>query len=169
MGSDPQFIKYPDLSLAQDIFNLTNSYSTESVRQISFRKLQDAVKEHSMAPLYRYLAHPTEGILNSPGQSSARRPSSSSARRPNIAAGMMPGRRRSTDFVFPWDQAQYESMEAENAKKLAEFEKEEAEAVASAGDTDVQAVKGRSAEYHAMIGDKVWNHSNVSSAPTNGP
>ena len=46
-------------------------------------------------------------------------------------------------------------MEAENAKKLGEFEKEEEDAVASAGDTDVQAVKGRRAEYQAMIGDKV--------------
>lgn len=161
MGSDPQFIKYPNLSLAQDIFTLTNSYSTETARQISFRKLQDAVKENNMAPLYRYLAHPMEGILNSPGQSSARRPSSSSSKRPNVVVGMMPGRRRSTDFVFPWDQAQYDSMEAENAKKLEELEKEEEEAVASAGDTDVQAVKGRRAEYQAMIGDKVGSSTKI--------
>ena len=155
MGSDPQFIKHPNLSLAQDIFTLTNSYSTEPARQGSFRKLRDAIKENHMAPLYRYLAHPTDGILNAPGQGSARRPSGSASKRPNVAAGIVPGRRRSTDFVFPWDQGQYDSMEGENAKKLEEFEKEEEEALASAGDTDVQAVRGRRAEYRAMIGDRV--------------
>ena len=68
----------------------------------------------------------------------------------------MSGRRKSTDFVFPWDQSLFDSMESENSKKMEEFQKEEEEAVTSAGDTDVQAVKGRRAEYQAMIGDKVF-------------
>ena len=57
--------------------------------------------------------------------------------------------------MFPWDQSLFDSMESENNKKMEVFEKEEEEAVTSAGDTDVQAVKGRRAEYQAMIGDKV--------------
>ncbi|KZZ88305.1 proteasome regulatory particle subunit [Ascosphaera apis ARSEF 7405] len=67
MGSDPQYIRYPDLSLAQHVFNLSNSYTTSQIRSASVSALQAAIREHAMAPLYKHLAHPVEGILNGGG------------------------------------------------------------------------------------------------------
>ncbi|KAA8905347.1 26S proteasome subunit RPN7-domain-containing protein [Sphaerosporella brunnea] len=62
MGSDPQYASYPNLLLSQHIFtlrqpNLSAAYATAQ------KILTASIKEHSQAPLYRYLAHPTEGVL----------------------------------------------------------------------------------------------------------
>lgn len=155
MGSDPQYAKYPNLSLAQDIFTLTNPSSTQSTRQSSLQKLQDAISEHKMAPLYRYLAHPADGILNASGEGTARSIPSTNNKRPNGAANMVPRRRNSTSFDFPWDETLYEKLEAENEEELETFQKEEDEAAESAGDTEVQAARGKRAEFWARVGDKV--------------
>lgn len=158
MGSDPQYAKYPNLSLAQDIFTLTNPSSTQSTRQTSLRKLQNAITEHKMAPLYRYLAHPTEGILNASGEGSARKTSVPSPRKPNGAASMVARRRSSGTFSFPWDEALYEKLKAENEEELETFQKEEEDAEEKAGDTEVQAAKGKRAEFWARVGDKVSHY-----------
>ena len=154
MGSDPQYAKYPDLSLAQDIFTLTNPSSDQSSRQKSLDKLQNAISEHKMAPLYRWLAHPTNGILNTSGEGSTQRTSAAS-RRPNGAASMVARRRSSGTFDFPWDNQLYEKLKAENEEELESFQKEEEEAAEKAGDTEVQAARGKRAEFWARVGDKV--------------
>lgn len=65
---EPQFSKYPDLQLAQHIFHITSPTSSRPVRQTSLTALENAIKEYKMAPLYRHLAHPTEGIMNATGE-----------------------------------------------------------------------------------------------------
>lgn len=154
MGSDPQYAKYPNLSLAQDIFTLTNAASTEASRQASLQKLQNAITEHKMAPLYRLLAHPVDGLLNASGESSARRPSINS-RKPNGATTILGSRKGTVDFVFPWDEKIYEKLKTDNEKELEGFNKEEEEAAEKAGETEVQAAKGKRAEFWARVGDKV--------------
>jgi len=150
MGSDPQFAKYPNLSLSQDIFTLTNPSAPETSRQISLKKLQDAISEHKMASLYRHLAHPNDGVLNATGEGSARRMSGS--RRPNGTSSIMAGRK---GVSFPWDEELYEKLTADNEKELETFQKEEEEAAEKAGDTEVQAAKGKRAEFWARVCDKV--------------
>ncbi|MCJ1411386.1 hypothetical protein MMC19_005475 [Ptychographa xylographoides] len=153
MGSDPQFAKYPDLSLAQDIFTTTNSSAPQISRQNAIKKLQDAISEHKMAPLYRHLAHPTEGLLNSPGESSSSRPSTNS-RKSNGASQLASSLRGSSPAQFPWDEQLYEKLKTENEQELATFTKEEEEAAETAGDTEIQAAKGKRAEFWARVGDK---------------
>lgn len=154
MGSDPQYAKYPNLSLAQDIFTLTNVSSSPPSRQISLKKLQDVISEQKMAPLYRYLAHPTDGCLNTTGESSTRKASFSSSRRPPTSS-IISGRRPSTDVDFPWDEELYEKLKADNEAELETFEKEEEEAAEKAGETEVQAARGKRAEFWSRIGEKV--------------
>ena len=155
MGSDPQYAKYPDLSLAQDIFTLTNPSSTKASRQTSLQKLQNAISAQKMAPLYRYLAHPVEGILNASGEGTARKTSVPTSRKPNGASGMIARRRSSVTFDFPWDAGLYEKLKVENEEELETFQKEEEDAEEKAGETEVQAAKGKRAEFWARVGDKV--------------
>ena len=163
MGSDPQYAKYPNLSLAQDIFTLTNASSTPSSRHTSVKKLQDVISEQKMAPLYRYLAHPTDGCLNTAGESSTRKASFSSSRRPPTTS-ITSGRRPSIDVEFPWDEALYEKLKVENEEELEMFQKEEDEAAEKAGETEVQAARGKRAEFWSRIGEKVHSCSNTSQA-----
>jgi len=154
MGSDPQYAKYPNLSLAQDIFTLTNPASAQTSQQSSMQKLQNAIYEHKMAPLYRYLAHPSDGILNASGEGMARK-SAANSNKPNGTASMVVKRRNSGNFSFHWDEAFYEKLKAENEEELENIQKEEDEADEKAGDTEVQAAKGKRAELWARLGDKV--------------
>lgn len=163
MGSDPQYAKYPNLSLAQDIFTLTNAASSEAPRQASLQKLKNAITEHKMAPLYRLLAHPVDGLLNSSGEGSARRPSVNS-RKPN-GVTILGSRKGTVDFVFPWDEKLYEKLKADNEKELESFTKEEEEAAEKAGETEVQAAKGKRAEFWARVGDKVQISASYAYAP----
>lgn len=153
MGSDPQYAKYPDLSLAQDIFTLTNISSTPVLRQKSLKKLQDAISEQKMAPLYRYLAHPTEGILNTSGEGTAR--SQPQSKKANGAPPTLIKRRSSIPVEFPWDDELYAKLKAENEEELRGFEKEETEAEEKAGETEVHAAKGKRAEFWARVCDQV--------------
>jgi 26S proteasome regulatory subunit N7 len=151
MGSDPQYIKFPDLSLAQHVFNLSNPACPQTLRQSSQKKLQEAITEKKMAPFYRHLAHPVEGILNHSSEG-ASQPRSSSAVKP---LSTLASRRLSQKIDFPWDEALYQSLVEDNRKELAEFQKEEDEAEEAAGDTEVQAARGKRAEFWARVGDKV--------------
>ena len=155
MGSDPQYAKYPDLSLAQDVFTLTNVSSSESSRLASLQKLQKSISENKMAPLYRYLAHPLEGVLNGPGEGTARKLTDSDTKKANGASSVLVSRRRSTDLPLPWDQSLYEKLKEENDQELDAFQKEEDEAAEKAGDTEVAAARGKRAEFWACVGDKV--------------
>lgn len=155
MGSDPQYAKYPDLSLTQEIFTLTNTSSTPSSRQTALCKLRDVISEHKMAPLYRYLAHPTDGTLNTSGEGSARKSSVPSSRKPPPTVSILGSRRRSIDATLPWDEALYERLRVDNDEELERFRKEEEEATEKAGETEVLAAKGKRAEFFARIGDKV--------------
>lgn len=150
---DAQFAKYPDLQLSQHIFQLTNPVSSKTAKQASLKSIQDAISEHKMAPLYRYLSHPTEGVLNAPGEGSAQQPTSH--RRPSSAATLLATKNPSVEVPLPWDEKLYESLKADNEKELETIQKEEDEAAEKAGETEVQAARGKRAEYYTRIGDKV--------------
>ncbi|KAK3682615.1 26S proteasome subunit RPN7-domain-containing protein [Podospora appendiculata] len=153
MGSDPQYAKWPLLPLAQHVFTLTNPYAPRPAQQLAAKNLQDAISEHKMAPLYRYLAHPLEGILNAAGEGSASAPGKPLSRKAS-AAGMIATKSPTSSTALPWDEALYQSLQAENEKELDEFQKEEDEAVEKAGDTEIMAAKGKRAEFWAKVGDK---------------
>ena len=119
MGSDPQYARWPDLGLAQDIFTVKN---TPQHRQNALKKLEEAITRHKMAPLYRYLAHTNDGILSS---------------------------------QMSWNEDLYESLKQENDTELEGFQKEEDEAAEKAGETEIQAARGKRAEFWSRVGDKV--------------
>jgi 26S proteasome regulatory subunit N7 len=155
--ADPQYAKFPDLALAQDIFNLSNPSCTNSARRGSLKRLQNAISEHKMAPLYRHLAHPVEGILNASGEGITQHLTSSpgASNRPTFTSNLLTGRRLSTKLVLPWDETLYESLREDNGKELEGYQKEEEEAAEAAGETEVQAAQGKRAEFWARVGDKV--------------
>lgn len=155
MGSDPQFTKYPDLSIAQDIFLLTSPSSSKTTRQTSLQKLQDAISKHKMAPLYRHLAHPDDGLLNASGEGSAQKPAHHGVRKGSDAANLLATKKAALSLSMPWDEKLYESLVKENDVELESIQKEEDEAAEKAGETEVQAAKGKRAEFWARIGDKV--------------
>ena len=68
---------------------------------------------------------------------------------------MVARRRSSIKVDFPWDNQLYEKLKAENEEELESFQKEEDEAAESAGDTEVQAARGKRAEFWARVGDRV--------------
>ncbi|KAK4235482.1 putative 26S proteasome regulatory complex component [Achaetomium macrosporum] len=153
MGSDPQYAKWPLLPLAQHVFTLTNSYASRTAQQAAAKQLQDAISEHKMAPFYRYLAHPVDGILNAVGEGGANAPGKAPSRK-NSAAGMIATRSATASINLPWDEELYQSLHADNERELEEFQKEEEEAVEKAGDTEIQAARGKRAEFWARVGDK---------------
>jgi 26S proteasome regulatory subunit N7 len=56
---------------------------------------------------------------------------------------------------FPWDEALYQQLKADNDAELDGFQREEDEAVEKAGDTEIMAARGKRAEFWARVGDKV--------------
>lgn len=158
MGSEPQFSKYPNLALAQNIFNIANN-SPRQTQQSSLKYIQDAIKDHKMAPLYRHLAHPTEGILNVKGEGSASAvptPTTQRNRRASlVSSNLVPSKRNVSGEVLPWDDKLYDDLKTENDKELEEIQKEEEQAQETAGETEVQAARSKRAEFWARVGDKV--------------
>jgi 26S proteasome regulatory subunit N7 len=153
MGSDPQYAKWPLLPLAQHVFTLTNAYATRPAQQAAIKSLEDAISEHKMAPLYRYLAHPTEGILNPVGEGSSSAPGKPISRKSSLV-GMLATKSSSAGGALAWDEELYKRLKEENDAELEGFQKEEDEAVEKAGDTEVQAARGKRAEFFARVGDK---------------
>lgn len=163
MGSEPQFAKYPNLRVAQSIFTL--STGPQAAQQTSLTYLQDAIKEHKMAPLYRHLAHPTEGVLNAVGEGtsgageatkSAATPGAPSRRGSLVASNLVPPSKKTlASGLLPWDEALYEELKKENEQELQEIQKEEDEAEEKAGETEVQAARSKRADFWARVGDKV--------------
>jgi 26S proteasome regulatory subunit N7 len=153
MGSDPQYAKWPLLPLAQHVFTLTNSYAARPAQQAAAKNIQDAITEHKMAPLYRYLAQPHEGILTAVGEGSASAVGKPPSRK-SSAVGMIAARSASSSIAMAWDEALYQSLQADNDHELEEIQKEEDEAVEKAGETEIQAARGKRAEFWARVGDK---------------
>ncbi|KIX06020.1 uncharacterized protein Z518_03994 [Rhinocladiella mackenziei CBS 650.93] len=156
MGSDPQFAKYPDLTLAQHIFSLAASPRTSQPTSLNY--LQNAIKEHKMAPLYRHLAHPTEGVLNAVGESAVQPlnpPPKAPVRRASlVSSNLLPPKKLVPLDILAWDESLYEQLKADNDKELEEFQKEEEEAEEKAGETEIQAARSKRAEFWARVGDK---------------
>ncbi|KAL1999970.1 hypothetical protein VTN02DRAFT_3729 [Thermoascus thermophilus] len=156
MGSDPQYVKYPDLTLAQDVFNISNPSCSQIVQQNSLKNIRSAIDEFKMAPLYRHLAHPVEGILNSSGEGVPQHVAQGArgATKPLITSNMLANKKQAVQVDFPWDEKYYESLVEENNKELEAMQKEEEEAAEAAGDTEVLAAQGKRAEFWARVGDK---------------
>jgi 26S proteasome regulatory subunit N7 len=161
---DPQYMKFPDLRLAQSVFTLASPSAPSSAKQSSLTTLQDAIREHKMAPLYHYLAHPQTGKLNSSGESGSSQKTSSSSPVPSLRRtssinttsiiGVLGGFKHTKGADLPWDEKLYESMKRENDEELAAIQKEEDEAAEREGDTEVNTARGKRAELYARIGDK---------------
>lgn len=154
MGSDPQYAKYPVLGLSQHVFTITNPYAGNAHQQAAVKALQTAISEHKMAPLYRYLAHPLEGILNNVGESGSSAPGKPSSRKSSVA-GMVASKGTSASVTLPWDEGVYQKLKEDNDKELEEIQKEEDEATEKAGETEIQAARGKRAEFWSRVGDKV--------------
>jgi len=158
---DPQYMKYPDLSLAQNVFTLASPSTSQPAKQTCLQALQNAIKEHKMAPLYHYLAHPQSGKLNASGESSS---SGSHSGPPSLRRttslgsssiiGVLGGVKSTAGMDLPWDENLYEEMKKENEQELAAIQKEEDEAVEREGDSEIQQARGKRAEYYAKICDK---------------
>lgn len=117
-----------------------------------------------MAPLYRHLAHPTEGVLNAVGESgSAAGEGAGAAKGPSrrgslVASNLVPVVRKGLveeGGLLKWDEALYEELKRDNERELEEIQKEEDEAEEKAGETEVQAARSRRADFWARVGDKV--------------
>ncbi|KAL2373352.1 hypothetical protein RJ035_004679 [Blastomyces gilchristii] len=155
MGSDPQYAKYPNLSLAQDIFNLSNPACSQTHQQASLKRLQSAISQHHMAPLYRHLAHPVDGILNTTGEGTTSQHTIPAGSKGGVvASNLLSGRKVSQNLTLPWDEKLYDSLVDENKKELDALQKEEDDAAEAAGDTEVQAARGKRAEFWARVGDR---------------
>jgi 26S proteasome regulatory subunit N7 len=152
---DIQFANYPDLSLSQHVFHITNPHSSERTQQASLTALQNAIKEHKMAPLYRHLAHPVDGILNAPGEGTSATPSIGIRRQSSSANSLLASRRPSVHLTLPWDETLYEELTKENEVELESIQKEEDDAVEKAGETEIQTARGKRAEFWTRIGEKV--------------
>ncbi|KAH6618103.1 26S proteasome subunit RPN7-domain-containing protein [Chaetomium sp. MPI-SDFR-AT-0129] len=153
MGADPQYAKWPLLPLAQDVVSLTSPYYPESKKEAVVQHLQNAITEHKMAPFYHFLAHPTEGILNALGEGPAGAPVKTAGSRKSSLSGLL-SLNPVKHHLMPWDEALYQSLKAENDKELEQIQKEEDEAVEQAGETEIQAARGKRAEFWAKVGDK---------------
>lgn len=109
-----------------------------------------------MAPLYKHLAHPTEGVLNSIGEGSVESPKMGVRRSSSNIASLLATRRPSVDITaLPWDEALYEELSKDNEKELEAIQKEEDEATEKAGETEIQTARGKRAEFWTRVGDKV--------------
>lgn len=167
MGSEPQFAKFPNLTVAQSIFTLSTSRQPAQQKS-SLEYLQNAIKEHKMAPLYRHLAHPIEGVLNGSGEGTAEATltrtntveSTTSKTGPSrrgslVSSNLIPNKKALQQDLLVWDEALYEELKADNEKELEEIQKEEDEAAEKAGETEVLAARGKRADFWARVGDKV--------------
>ncbi|PHH75104.1 hypothetical protein CDD80_2624 [Ophiocordyceps camponoti-rufipedis] len=153
MGSDPQYAKWPLLPLSQHVFTITNGYASKAAQQAAAKALQEAIANDKMAPFYRYLAHPIEGVLNGVGEPGSSVPGKPPSRKSSLV-GMVATKVSAANVNLPWDETLYAKLKEENDKELSELQKEEDEAVEQAGDTEVMAAKGKRAEFWARVGDK---------------
>ena len=180
MGSDPQFSRFPNLTLSQHIFTVADTDSSiptsSGSRQTSIEYIQNAIQKDKMAPLYRHLCHPTEGVLNKTGEGTSssgatlsRQTTVTSPKRERraslVASNLLPirksGRKTESAVLAPqntgleWNETLYDDLKKDNDEELEGFQKEEDEAQEKAGEVEVQAARGKRAEFWARVGDKV--------------
>ncbi|RMD43376.1 hypothetical protein DV735_g1692, partial [Chaetothyriales sp. CBS 134920] len=108
------FAKYPNLKVAQSIFTLSAPRQPAQAKS-SLEYLQHAIKKDKMAPLYRHLAHPIEGVLNSStdaviqptlSRTNTVESTSSRTRRGSvIASNLVPNKKTLQRGLLPWDEA----------------------------------------------------------------
>ena len=108
-----------------------------------------------MASLYRHLAHPADGILNTPGEGSAQQQRPGLKRQMSNASPLLANKTPSINVDFAWDDKLYEELKADNEKELEAIQKEEDDATEKAGETEIQAARGKRAEFWARVGNKV--------------
>lgn len=108
-----------------------------------------------MAPLYRHLAHPVDGILNTTGEGTTSQLTGTASSKGLVTSNLLSGRKVSQKINLPWDEKLYDSLVEENKKELDALQKEEDDAAEAAGDTEVQAARGKRAEFWARVGDRV--------------
>lgn len=157
----PQFFAHPNLALSQSIFTIANPASSKQTQNASLLSIQNAVKDHKMAPLYRHLSHPTEGILNTAGEGSAKQPARL-RRGSSTSSPLLATKRPVLSVDLPWDEKLYEELKADNEKELEKIQREEDEAVEKAGDTEIQAARSKRAEFWTRVGDKVSYGDSIS-------
>ena len=109
-----------------------------------------------MAPLYRHLAHPVDGILNVLGEGTASQ-SAPLRRTSSSVSSLLPTKKPSVGVALPWDEQVYEKLKADNEEELEAIQKEEEEATEKAGETEILAAKGKRAEFWTKVGEKVRN------------
>lgn len=68
---------------------------------------------------------------------------------------MIATRSPTATVTLPWDEGLYQKLKEDNDREFEEYQKEEDEAVEKAGDTEIQAARGKRAEFWARVGDKV--------------
>ncbi|KAI7241084.1 PCI-domain-containing protein [Hortaea werneckii] len=167
---DPQFLKYPLLPLAASVFTLAAPTTDAAAKRSSLEALQHDIREHKMAPLYAYLAHPQTGKLNGSGETGSGMASPAASRSSTAPAPDQMLRRTSSinapsmvgvlggktdrSVELGWDEQLYNQLQAENEKELAAIQKEEDEARETAGETEIQNAQAKRAESYARIGDK---------------
>ena len=151
--ADPQFFRYPDLSLSQHVFTVTNPAATKAAQDASLQSLKNAIKDHKMAPLYKHLAHPALGILNASGEGSAQHPPRL-RRGSSTVSPMLATKQPTLKVDLAWDEKQYEELKSSNEKELESIQKEETDAEEKAGETEVQAARAKRAEFYARVCDK---------------
>lgn len=76
------------------------------------------------------------------------------ARKPS-SAGLVASKKALSQIDLPWDESLYEKLKKENDEELKAFKTEEEEAAEKAGETEIQAARGKRAEFWARVGDKV--------------
>ncbi|KAI9723838.1 MAG: hypothetical protein M1828_004088 [Chrysothrix sp. TS-e1954] len=159
---EPQYSKFPNLQIPQHIFNITNPACPKPTQDASLVSLQNAIRDQKMAPLYKHLAHPVEGVLNASGEGSAKptaRPQRHSSSSPTLVAT----NKRATEVNLAWDEKLYEELKTDNEKELETIGKEEEEAQEKAGETELQAARAKRAEFWTRIGDKEQSISSYES------
>lgn len=92
--------------------------------------------------------------MNPAGQSTSQAATRPAGRKPSI--GMVASKTASSIHQMPWDESLYEGLKKDNDEELEKYKKEEEDAEENAGDSEIQAARGKRAEFYARIGDKVY-------------
>lgn len=174
---EPQYLAQPPLALAASVFTLASPTTEVTAKRAALTALQNDIREHQMAPLYAYLAHPATGRLNGSGESGSAAASPAHARtNPTGGAsksnpspetmlrrtssihapsmiGVLGGK-TDTSVTLPWDESLYNRLKADNENELDTIRQEEEQARESAGETEVQHAQAKRAQFYARIGDK---------------
>lgn len=90
--------------------------------------------------------------MNPAGQSSSQAATRPPGRKPSIG---MVASKSAPSVQMPWDEALYHKLKKDNEEELEKYQKEEDDAGENAGETEIQAARGKRAEFYARVGDKV--------------